>query len=165
MPSSGREEDARRQGGLARLKRSLNLASMPHRIECFDISLFRAQHRSAPRSLLLVECLRVVGMGVMRSRASMGWTILQLMREVLVRRLRRGLEEEDLPDLIVVDGGKGQLNVALAVLETSESMGSMWLVWQKRCCGMGDASDAVMRSSERVFVPSSGPYYSPASYR
>jgi excinuclease ABC subunit C len=38
------------------------------------------------------------------------------MAEVLGRRLRRGLEEGDLPDLIVVDGGKGQLSAARAVM-------------------------------------------------
>jgi excinuclease ABC subunit C len=40
-----------------------------------------------------------------------------MMHEVLARRYRRGLERLDLPDLLVVDGGKGQLNVALRVLE------------------------------------------------
>jgi excinuclease ABC subunit C len=39
-----------------------------------------------------------------------------MMDEVLTRRYRRALEENDLPDLLVVDGGKGQLNVALDVL-------------------------------------------------
>jgi excinuclease ABC subunit C len=39
------------------------------------------------------------------------------MAEVLTRRLKRGLEKDDLPDLIVVDGGRGQLNVALAVAD------------------------------------------------
>ena len=78
-----------------------------------------------------------------------------MMREVLVRRLRQGLEEEDLPDLIVVDGGKGQLNVALAVLEDLGVNGVdvVGLAKARVLPGMGDASDAVMRSSERVFVP------------
>jgi excinuclease ABC subunit C len=39
------------------------------------------------------------------------------MAEVLTRRLKRGLEKGDLPDLIVVDGGRGQLNVALSVAD------------------------------------------------
>ena len=37
-----------------------------------------------------------------------------MMYEVLTRRFARG---ENLPDLVVVDGGKGQLNVALSVLK------------------------------------------------
>jgi len=43
--------------------------------------------------------------------------------EVLLRRLRRGKEEGDLPDLILIDGGKGQLNVALEVLKELEIEG------------------------------------------
>jgi excinuclease ABC subunit C len=38
-----------------------------------------------------------------------------MMKEVLERRLTRGIEEETLPDMFVVDGGKGQLGMALAV--------------------------------------------------
>ena len=40
-----------------------------------------------------------------------------MLYEVLVRRMRRGQDENDLPDLILIDGGKGQLNVALEVLK------------------------------------------------
>jgi excinuclease ABC subunit C len=42
----------------------------------------------------------------------------QMMLEVLSRRFKRGLAEGDLPDLIVMDGGKGQLNIAVEVLDT-----------------------------------------------
>ncbi len=40
------------------------------------------------------------------------------MQEVLERRFRRGKEEGDLPDLLIVDGGKGHLNIAKKVLES-----------------------------------------------
>jgi excinuclease ABC subunit C len=40
-----------------------------------------------------------------------------MMLEVLRRRYRRALEENDLPDLLLVDGGKGQLQMALRVLD------------------------------------------------
>jgi excinuclease ABC subunit C len=39
------------------------------------------------------------------------------MYEVISRRARRGLEEQDLPDLMVIDGGKGQLGAARAALD------------------------------------------------
>lgn len=38
-----------------------------------------------------------------------------MMEEVLYRRFTRGMEEDNLPDLFIVDGGKGQLNMALRV--------------------------------------------------
>ena len=38
------------------------------------------------------------------------------MYEVISRRVRRGIEENDLPDLMVIDGGKGQLSAAQAAL-------------------------------------------------
>jgi excinuclease ABC subunit C len=40
-----------------------------------------------------------------------------MMREVLTRRFTRGMAEGTLPDLLVIDGGKGQLGIAMAVLQ------------------------------------------------
>jgi excinuclease ABC subunit C len=40
-----------------------------------------------------------------------------MMRETLTRRLKRGLKENDLPDAIILDGGKGQLSQVLDVLD------------------------------------------------
>ena len=40
-----------------------------------------------------------------------------MMREVLTRRLSRGIKENDLPDLIIVDGGKGQFKIAQEVMD------------------------------------------------
>ncbi len=39
-----------------------------------------------------------------------------MMREVLVRRMETGLRKENLPDMLLLDGGKGQLNVGVEVL-------------------------------------------------
>ena len=39
-----------------------------------------------------------------------------MMREVLERRLGKGRDEHNLPDLLLLDGGKGQLQVALEVV-------------------------------------------------
>jgi excinuclease ABC subunit C len=78
-----------------------------------------------------------------------------MMREVLMRRLNRGLADENLPDLIVIDGGKGQLNVLLAVLSDLEIEGIDAVALAKsRVMGQAEgAGGAPLRSSERVFIP------------
>ena len=53
-----------------------------------------------------------------RIRTVEGQDDFAMMREVITRRFRRALEEQTpLPDLVLVDGGKGQLNAALASLK------------------------------------------------
>ncbi|MDD3813225.1 MAG: helix-hairpin-helix domain-containing protein, partial [Desulfocapsaceae bacterium] len=53
-----------------------------------------------------------------------------MMREVLERRLKRGLAENDLPDLLMVDGGRGQLGIAMRLareLGIEEGQDMDWL--------------------------------------
>ena len=44
------------------------------------------------------------------------------IREVVQRRLERGLKDDDLPDLLVIDGGKGQLSAALEAAQLFPSL-------------------------------------------
>jgi excinuclease ABC subunit C len=75
------------------------------------------------------------------------------MAEVLGRRLRAGKEAGDLPDLLVVDGGRGQLGVALAVLEDL-GLDSPEVVGLAKSRARRDARSVAMeRSEERVFLP------------
>ena len=75
------------------------------------------------------------------------------MYEVLSRRFKRGLEEKDLPDLVVIDGGKGQLEVARAVFRDVgvEDVDLVSLA-KSRVVGRDD-DDQSTRSPERVFLP------------
>jgi excinuclease ABC subunit C len=81
-----------------------------------------------------------------------------MMHEVLDRRLRRGLEENDLPDLIVVDGGKGQLGVARSLMQEL-GIGSVDLIslakGREERYGRG-ASARREQTEERVFIPGRG---------
>ena len=109
-----REEGERREEALAALTRSLHLAREPRWMECYDISTFQGS--------------LAVGSGVSvrdgqpdkanyrryKVRGVLGQDDFAMLHEVLSRRLKRALAEGALPDLIVIDGGKGQLSAALA---------------------------------------------------
>jgi excinuclease ABC subunit C len=107
---------------LEELRDKLRLAHLPHVIECCDIS-----HLGGFDAVGAIACLRDGKPDKKRYKSFHVRTTTegddyQAMYEVLSRRFRRGRmagEEElvadwELPDLFVVDGGRGQLGVALA---------------------------------------------------
>lgn len=99
----------------ASLVKYLHLEHLPETIECLDISNISGQH--AVGSLV---CFRQgePAKGHYRHykiKTVPGPDDYAMMAEVLQRRLQRGLEENDLPDLLMVDGGRGQLGIALRV--------------------------------------------------
>ena len=125
---------------LAELQDSLRLPVPPNRIECYDIS--NLQGTAAAGSMVVFE------QGSPNRRLYRKFTIKTVqgqddfasMEEVLQRRLRRwqvSREEAEkpggkldpafgiLPELLIVDGGKGQLGRALKVIESFGSPGSM----------------------------------------
>jgi excinuclease ABC subunit C len=100
----------------ADLAGTLHLARRPDHIECLDISNISGQQ--AVGSLVCFEKGEKSG-GRYRHykiRTVAGPDDYRMMAEVLERRLTRGKAEDDLPDLLILDGGKGQLNVAVNVV-------------------------------------------------
>jgi excinuclease ABC subunit C len=75
-----------------------------------------------------------------------------MMHEVLSRRFKPGKEKEN-PDLIVIDGGIGQLNVLTGVLRELEITGVAAAALAKSRVEKGMMMGAVERSAERVFLP------------
>jgi excinuclease ABC subunit C len=76
------------------------------------------------------------------------------MYEVIGRRLRRGLKEDDLPDLLVIDGGKGQLGSAHAALKDAGLENRIDVVGlaKSRELESPNRDAPAVRSPERVFV-------------
>jgi excinuclease ABC subunit C len=103
--------------GAAALARHLGLEDLPRRVEGFDISHFQGGETVA--SMVVWEEGRM-RKGEYRSFNIRGLTQpddFAAMRQAVERRYRRVLEETGaMPDLILIDGGKGQLNAALAAL-------------------------------------------------
>lgn len=104
---------------LAQIQRRLRLPKLPRRIECVDISHLGGEDTVAAITALENGELDKSRYRSFKLKRVRGGDDFAAMHEVLSRRFRRGRDAEtgwELPDLFVVDGGKGQLNVATAVL-------------------------------------------------
>ena len=149
--------ERRRKAGAMRstlegLKRRLRLSRVPNTIECFDISNLQGGHVVASgirfsRGLPDKRRYRRY-----RIRTTDGQDDFGAMYEVLSRRLSRGAKERELPDLIVIDGGKGQLKSALAAMADLAISGVDLVSLAKARTVGTDADDAPTRSPERVFL-------------
>jgi len=132
------EADTNRQSeALAELEQELALSAPPNRIECYDIS--NTQGTASVGSMVVFE------QGVANKKHYRRFNIKMVtgpddfasMEEVLTRRFNRWLASQEaqqagskidqafalLPDLLIVDGGKGQLSRAVAVLKNFDLMG------------------------------------------
>jgi excinuclease ABC subunit C len=101
------------------LMRDLDLKKVPNIIECFDISHFAGKETVA--SMVTFKNAKPYKTGYRRFKINTveGIDDFASMREVVQRRYKRLSEEEDpiLPDLLMVDGGKGQLSSAVKILK------------------------------------------------
>ncbi len=96
---------------------AVGLAVPPRRIECFDNSNTQGTHPVAAMSVFLDGKPARAEYRRYRVKTVVGSDDYATMREILVRRYRRVLAGEERADLLVVDGGRGQLGVAVAVLK------------------------------------------------
>ncbi|MEK7281973.1 MAG: excinuclease ABC subunit UvrC, partial [Chloroflexota bacterium] len=107
---------------LAELEKAIHLPHPPNRVECYDISNIQGQW--AVGSLVVFEGGRPKPSHYrrFRIRTVLGADDYAMLQEVLRRRFKHsdGFSGESpwavLPDLILIDGGKGQLNAALEVV-------------------------------------------------
>jgi excinuclease ABC subunit C len=102
---------------LKALQRDLRLENLPRRIECFDNS--NIQGSDPVSSLVVFEDAKPKKSEYrkFKIRSVLGPDDFASMKEVVERRYSRILSEQgSMPDLIVVDGGKGQLSSAVEVL-------------------------------------------------
>lgn len=99
---------------LMEMARVLHLTREPSRMECFDISNIGGTHAVGSMVTFADGKPWKAGYRRFRIRTVKEADDYAMMYEILSRRFRG---KENLPDLIIVDGGKGQLQVALTVLK------------------------------------------------
>jgi len=148
-----RDDGRKRERMLEELQRKLHLRSAPKRIECFDIS--NIQGRLAVGSMVTFDEGEPDKNRYRRFRIKTvaGADDFRMMYEVLQRRFSRAKQENDFPDLLVVDGGKGQLNVAIEVLAELQITEVDVAGLAKDRVATGVASPDIEHSEERVFLP------------
>ncbi len=145
-----KEKDIRaiREKTLLEMQEKFHLTRYPRRIECFDNSSMGGQE--------LVSSLVAFTEGQKDSNRYRKYRIKSvdtsddyaMMQEVLTRRYRRAKDENDLPDLLIVDGGKGHLNIALKVL-AELNIASIDVIGVAKEEGRHDKG----LTSEQVFLP------------
>ncbi|MGL5682125.1 MAG: excinuclease ABC subunit UvrC [Marinifilaceae bacterium] len=114
---------------LETLQKELKLPTLPHRIECFDNSNIQGTN---PVSSCVVFIDGKPAKSEYRKfhvKTVEGANDFASMVEAVYRRYKRRLEEsQPLPDLIVIDGGKGQLGAALDALEQLDLRGKVPII-------------------------------------
>lgn len=149
-----RKRNADVEDALAKLQRRLRLAKPPRHIECYDIS--QLQGKEVVASMVVMREAQPDPASYRHFRVRAAADDFAAIYEVLARRLRRarlGSSGWELPELIVIDGGKGQLSSALAALKDAaldEALGAPTIVALAK---ERDDSAAGEERPERVFLP------------
>jgi excinuclease ABC subunit C len=150
------DQEKERERMLLELQERLRLRHYPQRIECYDISNIHGSHAvgsmvtfingEPDKRFYRHYRIRTVSEDV-------GGDDFAMMHEVLKRRFKRGLDEGGLPDLVVVDGGKGQLGMAIAALGELRVGDVDVAALAKMRVERAPRSPEIVRSEERVFLP------------
>ena len=123
------------------LKEHLNLDRLPRRIECFDNSNLQGSDPVASMVCFVDARTRKSEYKRFHIKTVEGPDDFASMEEVLSRRYGRVMrEKQQIPDLIVVDGGKGQLSSAVAALQEIGFYGECEII-------------GLAKRLEEVFVP------------
>jgi excinuclease ABC subunit C len=147
-----RKTEQAAEATLEELRQRLHLPVLPRLIECYDISLFQGDTAVGSR-VAFRDCRGEPKLyRHYRIRSVSGTDDFAMMREVLTRRFRSD-SAEPLPDLIIVDGGAGQLNILTAVLRELGIEGIAASGLAKSRVEREATAGEITRSDERVFLP------------
>lgn len=132
---------------LEELRRRLDLERTPARIECYDISTIQGAQTVGSRVVFQDALPFKDGYRRFKIRTVAGQDDFASLREVLKRRFRRA---DQLPDLVVIDGGAGQLSEARKVLP--EGIAVVGLAKARVLKGGGRKLERVYRPGRRTAV-------------
>jgi excinuclease ABC subunit C len=149
-------DESKQTEALNELQQALNLTEPPVRIECYDISTLQGTHTVGSMVVFAKGTPRKSDYRRFKIKTVAGQDDFASMQEMLRRRFKRlgdegyrdsakiGHDQENgwniIPDLIIIDGGKGQLNAALRVLDEFELRDALPIV-------------GLAKREEEIFIP------------
>ena len=123
------------------MKKEFRLKELPRHIECFDNSNFQGTNPTASMVLFRDGKPSKREYRHYKIKSVIGANDFASMEEVVYRRYKRLLEEKQpLPQLIIIDGGKGQLSSAVKALEDLNLRGKLAIV-------------GIAKRLEEIYVP------------
>lgn len=144
-------KDEEKTRGLDDIKTKLNLPKRPHRIECFDISHFQGTETVASQVVFEDGIPAKEHYRRYKIKTVAGVDDFASMYEVLKRRF--GHTEYEEPQLIVVDGGKGQLSQAVKILKELDKTHIPVVGLAKARTETDFQSQEVSSTEERFYLP------------
>jgi excinuclease ABC subunit C len=148
--SATEQKRRRRVEALEELRESLNLESLPARIECFDVSNIQGREIVASMAVFVDAQPRRAHYRTFAVRGLEGQDDFAAMGQVVARRFARHRDAASperfdesfsrIPNLVVIDGGKGQLAAALEAIHATYDLPRVAVV-------------ALAKRNEEVFVP------------
>jgi excinuclease ABC subunit C len=138
---------------VAELARKLRLRTQPRRIECVDIATFQGGETVGALVAFVDGQPFKDGYRRYRIRSVDGTDDFASVAEVLRRRFRSGASTVDPPDLLVIDGGAGQLAAARAALSELGVAEQPVIGLAKERVTRDPTATTVARRPERVFLP------------
>lgn len=141
------------------LQAKLHLKMKPARIECVDISLIQGTDPFGSVVVFIDGQPDKSRYRLFKIKTVPGMDDFAMIHEVVSRRIKRGIADGDLPDLLLIDGGRGQLNAALKaindanLLVSTENFYVAGIAKARALKGTLDDGIAVEHSSERLFTP------------
>ncbi|HYI25916.1 MAG TPA: excinuclease ABC subunit UvrC [Thermomicrobiales bacterium] len=156
-------DEMKMTAAMTELADALDLPRMPRRIECYDNS--NLQGTSPVASMVVFQDGKPAKKEYRRFNVKtvVGADDFATMKEIIGRRFRRAAEADEesdgkwttLPDLVIIDGGKGQLNAALeALAETGMSVPICGLAKEQEEIFLPGRKDSILlpRDSQALFL-------------
>lgn len=132
---------------LLRLQKQLKIERIPLRIECFDNSNISGSEPVAGMVVFEKGKPNKAEYRKYRIKTVSEQDDYAYMAEVLKRRYARGEESKPYPDLLMVDGGKGQLNIALSIVRDLNLEGNFEII------GIAKKDEKKGETDDKIFKP------------